>query len=226
MYLRPGGTGEILRGGGSAGWNENRGSAETRCGSGRDPEEEGSGTGSEVQDGDSGMNFGVKGEVLSRRLCLAVGISTGVLLPCPLRTQTTAATTAPENPGKAAVVYTNRQYGFRFNLPADWKGYSVLVQRWDGTTQEEPRRKEHGPRIVLRDPRWTKAKPRQDIPIMILTLAQWKQDLVVSAAPIGPSELGRNPRYVFALPPRYNFAFEDGYQEVEEIMKTKPLHPF
>lgn len=172
------------------------------------------------------MKFCGSWEVLSRRLCLAVGLSTGVLLPCSLRAQTTAPTTATENSGKAAVVYTNRQYGFRFNLPADWKGYRVLVQRWDGTTQEEPRRKEYGPRIVLRDPRWAKAQPRQDIPIMIFTLAQWKQDLAVSAAPIGPSELGRNSRYVFALPARYNFAFPDGYQEVEEIMKTKPLHPF
>jgi hypothetical protein len=143
-----------------------------------------------------------------------------------VRTQAQTGTTATKASGEAAVGYTNRQYGFRFNLPADWNGYRVLAQRWDGTTQEEPRRKEYGPRIVLRDPRWTKAQPRQDIPIMIFTLGQWKQDLVVSAAPIGPSELGRNSRYVFALPPRYNFAFPEGYQEVEEIMKTKPLHPF
>ena len=45
------------------------------------------------------------------------------------------------------------------------------------------------------------------------------------AAPINPSELGRNKRYVFALPPRYNFAFPTGYEEVEEILEGKPLEP-
>jgi hypothetical protein len=61
---------------------------------------------------------------------------------------------------------------------------------------------------------------------MIFTLAQWSQDLIVSAAPVPPSELGRNTRYVFALPPRYNFAFPDGFQEVEAIVEGKPLHAF
>lgn len=61
---------------------------------------------------------------------------------------------------------------------------------------------------------------------MIFTLRQWNENLIVSAAPIGPSELGRNSRYVFALPPRYNYAFPDGYEEVEQILKDKPLHPF
>jgi hypothetical protein len=45
----------------------------------------------------------------------------------------------------------------------------------------------------------------------------------VSAAPFPPTELGRNKRYVFALPPRYDYAFLDGYLEVEEIMRGKPL---
>lgn len=61
---------------------------------------------------------------------------------------------------------------------------------------------------------------------MVFTLAQWSEDLIVSAAPIGPSELARNAHYVFALPPRYNFAFPDGYQEVEAILQAKPLHAF
>jgi len=151
-------------------------------------------------------------------------------LPILVRTQEThplSRVSAPTDAQKSAVlVYVNRQYGFRFDLPADWKGYRILMQRWDGTTQDEPQRKEYGPRILIRDPRWTKSQPRQDIPIMIFTLQQWKEDLVVSAAPIGPSELGRNSRYVFALPARYNFAYPDGYKEVEEIIEKKPLHPF
>ena len=64
---------------------------------------------------------------------------------------------------------------------------------------------------------------------MVFTLAQWKalQDLEfsVGAAPIGPSELGRNSKYVFALPARYNYAFPKGFEEVEDIVKNKPLTP-
>ncbi|HWQ71164.1 MAG TPA: hypothetical protein VN370_02480 [Desulfitobacteriaceae bacterium] len=39
---------------------------------------------------------------------------------------------------------------------------------------------------------------------MIFTLAQWNtvqgEELSVGAAPIAPSELGKNSKYVFALP--------------------------
>jgi hypothetical protein len=65
---------------------------------------------------------------------------------------------------------------------------------------------------------------------MIFTLAQWnllQQDKFhIGAAPIGPRELGRNSSYVFALPARYNFAFPDGYKEVEAILDRKTLQPF
>jgi len=48
-------------------------------------------------------------------------------------------------------------------------------------------------------------------------------DFSVSAAPIGPSKLGSNFKYVFALPARYNFAFPIGFEEVEEILNNNPL---
>ena len=127
-----------------------------------------------------------------------------------------------------SLVYTNRQFGFRFDLPLGWTGYTILKQQWNGrpdTAASSPHQ-EYGPKLVIRRPHWTTAHPRQDIPIMIFTLRQWNENLIVSAAPIGPSELGRNSRYVFALPPRYNYAFPDGYEEVEQILKDKPLHPF
>jgi hypothetical protein len=47
--------------------------------------------------------------------------------------------------------------------------------------------------------------------------------MAVSAAPIGPSELGRNTNYVFALPARYNFAYLPGWEEVDETVQHKPL---
>jgi hypothetical protein len=58
---------------------------------------------------------------------------------------------------------------------------------------------------------WTEDNPMQDIPIMVLTLDQWgevtAEKISVGAAPIPPSELGRNNKYVFALPARYNSHF-------------------
>jgi len=50
-----------------------------------------------------------------------------------------------------------------------------------------------------------------------------KEKIHIGAAPIGPSELGRNKIYVFALPARYNFGFLNGYEEVECILKNNPL---
>ncbi|MEG9438685.1 hypothetical protein JAO29_21290 [Edaphobacter sp. HDX4] len=159
------------------------------------------------------------------RTWMCAGMISGVLASSSC-SQMTAKAPVKHEARESAPVYENRAYGFRFDLPEDWKGYQVVSEQWEGTTQAEPKRKEHGPKILLRDPRWTTAQPRQDIPIMVFTLAQWNEDLVVSAAPIGPSELGRNSQFVFALPPRYNYAFPEGYEEVENILKGKPLHTF
>ena len=79
-------------------------------------------------------------------------------------------------------------------------------------------------------PRWTEANPWQDIPIMIFTHSQWSLvndgSAAVSAAPYEPGEVGRNRKYVFALPPRYNIDEDEGYREVIEILNGHPLHPF
>jgi hypothetical protein len=65
---------------------------------------------------------------------------------------------------------------------------------------------------------------------MVFTKAQWQlieeHRLIVSAAGIGPGEIGRNKKYVFALPPRYNYALIDGWEEVYEIIQNHPLHAF
>jgi hypothetical protein len=131
------------------------------------------------------------------------------------------------------VVYVNKEYGFRFHLPKSWKGYSILAERWEGEVMDESGNEgqsESGPTIVIRHPQWSETDPHQDIPIMIFTLAQWglidNETLTVSAAPIGPSDLARNNRYVFALPPRYNYAFETGWEEVQKIADCDALRPF
>jgi hypothetical protein len=89
---------------------------------------------------------------------------------------------------------------------------------------------EKGPQIRIRHPHWTTDDPWQDIPIMVFTHAQWKfveQDRIsVSAAPFGPGEIGRNARYVFALPPRFDYGDARGREEVQEILRHNPIRAF
>lgn len=131
-----------------------------------------------------------------------------------------------------SIVYENTQYGFQFTLPKSWENYSVVTGEWTGnriTDNQGSSVPETGPMIKIRNPHWTSEKPWQDIPIMVFTPAQWddlqKAELIVGAAPMPPSELGRNSRYVFALPARYNYAFPQGFEEVESIIENKPLQP-
>jgi hypothetical protein len=76
--------------------------------------------------------------------------------------------------------------------------------------------------VTIQHPDSTPENPRQGIPIMVLTISQWEsllaQEWQIGAAPILPMEIGRNSQYVFALPPRYNYAFLEGWEEVEEII--------
>ncbi|MFC4808021.1 hypothetical protein [Paenibacillus sp. GCM10023250] len=126
-------------------------------------------------------------------------------------------------------VYENSEYGFRFTLPASWKGYTIVTGKWTGQDPADGKAIESGASIGIRHPEWTADKPRQDIPIYVFTIAQWnalqQEKFFIGAAPMGPSELTRNDKYVFALPARYNFAYPDGYQEVEDILKGDPIQP-
>ncbi|TJX60675.1 hypothetical protein E8P77_19770, partial [Soehngenia saccharolytica] len=103
------------------------------------------------------------------------------------------------------ITYNNENYGFKFQLPKSWVGYQIIETKWEGRSIEETQSGEiveSGTIISIRHPLWTKDKPRQDIPIMIFTLSQWdliqEEKTSVGAAPINPSELGRNNNYVFA----------------------------
>jgi hypothetical protein len=152
--------------------------------------------------------------------------------------QTPEAQTPTVPPHKKFTRYVNKHYGFTFTLPSSWKGYSTFTETWGGgicipssdpdapCVQPEP--ETSGPKIIIRNPHWTERNPYQDIPIMVFTYEQWKliedDRLVVSAAPFGPGEIGRNAKYVFALPPRYNYADAEGIEEVNEIMQSNPLH--
>jgi hypothetical protein len=151
-------------------------------------------------------------------------------------TQTAGMEKTDKSRAAKSVVYTNKQYRFRFSLPESWQGYSIVVTEWeggDGRTYQagEPMPPpEKGPLILIGHPLSTKSNPRQHIPIMIFTKAQWQLveegKLILSAAPIGPSEIGCNAKYVFALPPRFDYADMDGREEVGEILQHYPLHAF
>lgn len=140
-----------------------------------------------------------------------------------------ATTTTPTK----GILYKNNEYGFDFYLPENWEGYSVVEEEWEGYSldaQGSQTLSTTGPFVSIRHPDWEYKSPRQDIPIFIFTISQWNDmendKFHIGAAPINPSEIGRNKKYVFALPARYNFSYITGYEEVEEILKNKPLKPF
>jgi len=132
-----------------------------------------------------------------------------------------------------AILYRNSDYGFVFILPESWKGYTIVSEGWEGRSLEgstSGQITETGPKLRIRHPDWTKENPMEDIPIMVFTQAQWdkvqQEKISLGAAPIGPTELGKNSTYVFALPARYNFDSLTGYKEVEQILEENPLKPF
>lgn len=146
------------------------------------------------------------------------------------------ATSTPDQTATSTTIslpvkYDNAQYGFIFFLPADWQGYSILNKTWQGTPAASEGDvnavKVSGPLIYIRNPNWTTKNPYEDIPVAVFTPDQWDQvqagQLDVYAAPFPPSELGRNKNYVFGLPPRYNYDFRAGFEEVEKIMQNNPL---
>ncbi len=125
------------------------------------------------------------------------------------------------------VQYKNTEYGFTFALPDSWKDYTVIEDEWDGDSLDAQGQVHTntvtGPLVSIRHPDWDYKSPRQDIPVMVFTLAQWNDmqadKFHIGAAPINPSEIGRNSKYVFAIPARYNFSYLTGYEEVDQIIR-------
>lgn len=134
----------------------------------------------------------------------------------------------PDDKVTDTILYENTEYGFNFELPKSWEGYKIVSDSWEGISTDQ-QIIESGQILSIRHPEWTEEKPKQDIPIMIFTLDQWslleKGEFHIGAAPVRPSILGQNNEYVFALPPRYNYAFPEGYEEVENILENNPLQP-
>lgn len=149
------------------------------------------------------------------------------LLPVLASAQSAPAPAPKPSAQQSSIIYPSAEYGFCFFLPESWKGYTIVSGQWSGTILSSGQ-EVHGPQILIRNPKWTAAAPYQDIPIMIFTAAQWKQvedvDMAVSAAPIGPSTLGQNGKYVFALPPRWiGFTDDLGQDELNAWMQQNRL---
>jgi hypothetical protein len=120
----------------------------------------------------------------------------------------------------STITYDNKHFGFKLVLPDKWKKYSVK------TTVIK-----HGWKVRIRNPKWTKAKQYEDIPVLVYPIKQWKKweankfKNYPTAAPFGPTERGRNAKYVFATAPRYNYDYKTGWEEVETIIKTLKAYP-
>jgi hypothetical protein len=128
------------------------------------------------------------------------------------------------------VLFNFSDVGFTMKLPDSWRGYRVDSSTWEGLKNEPGSGDvvvESGPMITICHPDATPENPRQNIPIMVMTILQWEammaQEWHIGAAPVAPIELGRNSEYVFALPARYNYAFLPGWEEVEEIIRNQSV---
>lgn len=145
---------------------------------------------------------------------------------------TTSASVTEDKDGK--IVYKNTEYGFQISLSDSWKGFKTVFDEWEGDSVNSAGGvdigTEHGPMILVRHPKWTEKTPRQDIPVMIFTRAQWEdmttEKFHIGAGPVSPPEIGRNTKYIFALPARYNYTYMEGYEDVEQILSRGSFKTF
>ena len=117
----------------------------------------------------------------------------------------------PKHPSDLPLRYHNAQYDFSFFLPASWRGYSVFTERWEAPLHSADYQRwvgeEHGPIIVIRNPRWKAADRYQDIPITVFTRSQWaakQQEYFFPNACGMIDEIWRNRKYVFGIYDRYD----------------------
>jgi hypothetical protein len=131
----------------------------------------------------------------------------------------------PKHSADLPVRYHNAKYSLTFALPAEWRGYSIVMQQWVGRQSDnktgEIIRTERGPEIVLRHPQWTASNPRQDIPIRVFTRAQWedvRQEIVCIDAGGSTDEICHNRKYVFGVHSRFNWGEATGWEEASKIV--------
>ena len=127
-------------------------------------------------------------------------------------------------------MYENKELGFSFYLPADWKGYTVVNDKWEGTPVDGKGAKQTGPELILRNPKWTKAKPYQDIPIMVFTTEQWAQvaaeNLAVTCRAHTALDVGTQRKIRVCAARKVQLRpTPPGMREVDTIIAGQPLWP-
>lgn len=153
--------------------------------------------------------------------------------------QSAKPTNAPndQTSTSTSVTYSNTAYGFSVKLPGEWEGYVVNHKEWNGQVYKNGQDAARDDGLLLSIAAPSSANIAQDIPVMVFTHAQWNLIMAgnsststtfmsVSAAPIPPSKLGENSKYVFAIPPRYNYAFPQGYEKTDQIVQDKSAWSF
>jgi len=166
---------------------------------------------------------------MKSRPILCYLVASAALVPALAVEQDADERSSAPVPIPTPIVYRNTQYGFCFRLPADWKGYTIKTNEWSGWSgPPDTGKMMHGPRLVIRHPAWTDDDPYQDIPIMVLTRAQWreKEEYGLIASPYGVDwgPFGSNARYVFKQPDRWlGYTELKGWREVADLMMS---HPF
>lgn len=137
-----------------------------------------------------------------------------------------------QNDSTSTIEYNNAEYGLSVTLPSSWQGYTIKTQTWQARGPVDGYKSivATGPELRITHPLSTATSPRQDIPLMVMSLdqlgASTKEDWGFGAAPIGPSEVARNSRYAFLVPARYNYAFPVGFEEVESIIASGSVSAF
>ncbi len=135
----------------------------------------------------------------------------------------------------STVLYRNTQFGLQVSLPQSWEGFKAEASSGNGevTLSSTGETISIGTTsfVMITHPLSTAQNPRAHIPIRIYTLAQWshiasKEWHDGGAAPFNSSEITRNSKYVFALPPRYNYAEAIGWAEVGEIISSGAITAF
>jgi len=158
--------------------------------------------------------------IIKLLLCLALVLSGGL----------SGCSTTGNQLSSLPLRYHNSQYNFTFFLPADWQGYSVLIQQWEAPLYAAPDSSgkvvgtERGPIIVLRHPLWKSNDLYQDIPIMVFTHKQWNEEHQGRFFPYAGGVIGEiwhNRKYVFGEYSRYN-AYDEvkGWKEADDIIAT------
>jgi hypothetical protein len=131
----------------------------------------------------------------------------------------------PNPSAEMTVRYHNSKYNFTLSLPASWRGYSVLIQQWEGHTyipaKDAVATTEKGPVIVLRHPQWQATDPNQDIPIQVFTRSQWaayqRGEFSIGAGGF-EEEIAHNAKFVFTFSSRFNASDLKGWQEAGDIV--------